>query len=86
MNVDLSTDQMKTISAAPALAVERCREKLGITEVQQFRLHALSEDEMKEFIRSCRRLEKDLDEIWIPYSEAISLPVEPIPPYAEEDL
>ena len=26
------------------------------------------------------------DEIWIPYSEAISLPVEPIPPYAEEDL
>ncbi len=46
--------------------------------MQQFRLHALSEDEMKEFIRSCRRLEKDLDEIWIPYSEAISLPVEPI--------
>ena len=53
MNVDLSTDQMKTISAALALAVERCREKLGITEVQQFGLHALSEGERRSGVSKC---------------------------------
>ena len=53
MQVDLSTEQIKNISAALALAGERCREKPEITEVQQFGLHALSEGERRSGVSKC---------------------------------
>jgi hypothetical protein len=71
MNVDLSTDQLKTISLALAVGIEVARERLGKGEYvdPSMLLRALPEEDLKKFVRISQQLENDLDRRYIPQSE-----------------